>query len=42
MTVMKQLMNLWPSVKHKDKINIKIISHYHYKKKKINIQIDAI
>ena len=32
MTVMKKLINLWPSIKHKNKINIKIILHYHYKK----------
>ena len=37
MTVMKKLINLWPSIKHKNKINIKIILHYHYKKLKINI-----
>ena len=36
-TVMKKLINLWPSIKHKNKINIKIILHYHYKKIKINI-----
>ena len=30
MTVMKKLINLWPSIKHKNKINIKIILHYHY------------
>ena len=27
---MKKLINLWPSVKYKNKINIKIISHYHH------------
>ena len=37
MTVMKKLINLWPSIKPKNKINIKIILHYHYKKIKINI-----
>ena len=31
-TVMKKLINLWPSIKHKNKINIKTILHYHYKK----------
>ena len=35
---MKKLINLWPSIKHKNKINIKIILHYHYKKIKINIK----
>ena len=30
MTVMKKLINLWPSIKHKNKINIKIILHYHH------------
>ena len=38
MTVIKKLINLWPSIKHKNKINIKIILHYHYKKIKINIK----
>ena len=37
-TVMKKLINLWPSTKHKNKINIKIILHYHYEKIKINIK----
>ena len=37
-TVMKKLINLWPSIKHKNKINIKIILHYHYKKIEINIK----
>ena len=37
-TVMKKLINLRPSIKHKNKINIKIILHYHYKKIKINIK----
>ena len=37
MTVMKKLINLWPSIKHKNKINIKIILHYHYKNIKMNI-----
>ena len=37
MTVMKKLINLWPSIKHKNKINIKIILHYHYEKIKISI-----
>ena len=37
-TVMKKLINLWPSIKHKNKINIKIILHYHYEKIKINIK----
>ena len=37
MTVMKKLINLWPSIKHKNKINIKIILHYHYKKIKIKL-----
>ena len=32
MTVMKKLINLWPSIKHKNKINIKTILHHHYKK----------
>ena len=33
MTLMKKLINLWPSIKQqKNKINIKIILHYHYKK----------
>ena len=36
-TVMKKLINLWPSIKHKNKLNIKIILHYHYKKIKINV-----
>ena len=36
-TVMKKLINLWPSVKHKKKINIKITLHYYYKKIKISI-----
>ena len=35
MTVMIKLINLWPSIKHKIKINIKIILHCH-KKIKIN------
>ena len=34
---MKKLINLWPSIKHKKKINIKIILRHHYKKIKINI-----
>ena len=38
---MKKLINLFPSIKHKKKINIKIILHYHYKKIKMNIN-DAI
>ena len=29
MTVMKKLINLWPSIKHKNKINVKIILQYH-------------
>ena len=37
-TVIKKLINLWPSIKHKNKINIKIILHYHYEKIKINIK----
>ena len=37
-TVMKKLINLWPSIKHKNKTNIKIILHYHYEKIKINIK----
>ena len=37
-TVMKKLINLWPSIKHKNNINIKIILHYHYEKIKINIK----
>ena len=37
MTVMKKLINLWPSIKHKNKINIKIFLHYHFKKTRINI-----
>ena len=38
MTVMKKVVNLWPSIKHKNKINItEIFLHYHYKKIKINI-----
>ena len=36
-TVMKKLINLWPSIKPKKKLNIKIILHYHYKKIKINV-----
>ena len=35
---MKKLINLWPSIKHKNKINIKIILHYHHLKIKINIK----
>ena len=35
-SVMKKLINLWPSIKPKNKINIKIILHYHYKKININ------
>ena len=35
---MKKLKNLLPSIKHKNKINIKIILHYHYKKIEINIK----
>ena len=31
-TVMIKLINLWPSIKHKNKINIKVILHCHYKK----------
>ena len=38
MTVMKKLINLWPSIKRKTEINIKIILHHHYKKIKINIK----
>ena len=34
---MKKLINLWPSIKHKNKINIKIILHYHYKQIKIKL-----
>ena len=34
---MKTLINLWPSIKHKNKINIKIILRHLYKKIKINI-----
>ena len=30
--VMKKLTNLWPSIEHKNKLNIKIILHYHYKR----------
>ena len=37
MTVMKKLINLWLSIKPKNKIYFKIILHYHYKKIKINI-----
>ena len=37
MTVMKKLINLWPAIKHKNKIDIKIILHCHYKKIKVNI-----
>ena len=37
MTVMIKLINLWPSINHKNKINIKLIVHYHYKKIKIII-----
>ena len=36
-TVMKKLINLWPSIKPKNKLNIKIILHYHNKKIKINV-----
>ena len=36
-TVMKKLINLWPSIKPKNKLNIKIILHYHYKKIKVNV-----
>ena len=36
-TVMKKLINLWPSIKPKNKLNIKIILPYHYKKVKINV-----
>ena len=32
MTVMTKLINLWPSIKHKNNINIKTILHYHCKK----------
>ena len=35
---MKKLINLWPSIKHKHKINVKIILHYHYNLIKINIK----
>ena len=35
---MKKLINLWPSIKHKTKINVKIILHYHYNLIKINIE----
>ena len=35
---MKKLINLWPSIKHKNKFHIKIILHYHYKRIKINIK----
>ena len=35
---MKKLINLWPSIKHKTEINIKIILQYHYKKMKISIK----
>ena len=38
---MKKLLNVWPSIKQKNKINMKIILHYRYKEIKINI-IDAI
>ena len=38
MTVMKKLLNLGPSIKHKNKINVKIILHYHYNLIKINIK----
>ena len=34
---MKKLINLLPSIKHKNKINITIILHYLCKKIKINI-----
>ena len=34
---MKKLINLWPSIKHKNKINFNGILHHHYKKIKINI-----
>ena len=37
MTGMKKLINLWPTIKHKNKIDIKIILHCHYKKIKVNI-----
>ena len=37
MTVMKKLINLWPAIKHKNEIDIKIILHCHYKKIKVNI-----
>ena len=36
MTVMKKLINLWSSIKRKNKIIIKIMLDYHYKKTKIN------
>ena len=35
---MKKLINLWPSIVHKNKISINTILHYHYKKIKINIK----
>ena len=41
MTVMKKLINLWPAIKHKNKIDIKIILHCHYKKIKVNIMVDC-
>ena len=31
-TVLIKLINLWPSIKHKNKIYIKIFLHCHYKK----------
>ena len=37
-TVMKKLINLWPSIKHENKINIKITLHYQCRKIKINIK----
>ena len=36
-TVMKKLINLWPSIKPKNKLDIKIVLHYHFKKIKINV-----
>ena len=35
---MKKLINLGPSIKQKNKIIIKIILHYHYKKIKTTIK----
>ena len=36
-TVMKKLINLWPSIKPKNKLDIKIVLHHHFKKIKINV-----